>query len=464
MLPIYTRTLTPADYGVLQLLEMTVDVGTILIVAGMTAGLQKYYFDTEGNDRKRLVVSAFALEMSLGLITTAILVIFAPLIWIYLLKGAGEMEFIQIAGINFSLSLLSAVPLQWLQIERRSLAYISLLLLKLVAQIGFNIYFLVGLDLGVRGILLTSFLTNGILGGALALWMLGRTGIRINWSAVRNLRSFGLPYQATFLAVFIMTFGDRYFLQSSHGESAVGLYSLAYSFGFLLTQISSVPFLAAWNPQRYEDAALAEPVRQSRHARAFRLYNLGLLTTAAAIALSVGPGLRIIASPAFQSAAGFVPIVLLAYVFQSWTEVVKFGIDVTGRTRYISYAAWISMIATLVLYAVLIPRFGGHGAAWATLGGFGLRFVLVYRWSQRLRPMHYEWAPAIGLLALATALTLATIGLPAMNLVLQTLVHAAMFGVFALIIWCRIVHPEDRLSIIRLASERIGAFRRFRAA
>lgn len=460
MLPIYTRNLTPADYGVLQLLEMTVDVGTLLIVAGMTAGLQKFYFEAGSDtERKDLVASAFALEMGLGLVTTAMLLVAAPLIWTHFLKGAGEVSFIQIAAVNFSLSLMSAVPLQWLQIERRSLAYVSLILAKLIAQIALNLYFVVALHWGVAGILATSFITNGLLGAGLAVWMLARTGLRLRLPAMRALRRFGLPYQATFFGSFVMTFGDRYFLQANQGESEVGLYSLAYSFGFLLAQLTSGPFLAAWNPQRFEDASLPPEARDPRYRRAFHFFNVGLIVAATAIALGIGPGLRIIAAPAFQSATAFVPIVLLAYVLQSWTEAVKFGIDLAGQTRYVSYAAWISMVLTLVLYATLIPHWGGFGAAWATVAGFGLRFALVYHWAQRLRRLPYDWVQPARMLALGGVVTLAAIALPRLHLALQSAVHLALFAAFVTVVWFRVVSPEDRSALVGIVASRVRGFR-----
>ena len=40
---------------------------------------------------------------------------------------------------------------------------------------------------------------------------------------------------------------------------AVGVYGMAYQFGFLLAQVASAPFLAAWNPVRY--SKLSTPSR-----------------------------------------------------------------------------------------------------------------------------------------------------------------------------------------------------------
>ena len=43
MLPIYTRFLTPADYGVMELIEMTLDIISIVAGAQIAIGIFRYY-------------------------------------------------------------------------------------------------------------------------------------------------------------------------------------------------------------------------------------------------------------------------------------------------------------------------------------------------------------------------------------------------------------------------------------
>ena len=73
---------------------------------------------------------------------------------------------------------------------------------------------------------------------------------------VRELRRFGVPYQLTWAGSFLLTFGDRFFLQAGWGVAAVGLYGMAYQFGFLLSQLGATPFLSAWNPHRHQLVSL----------------------------------------------------------------------------------------------------------------------------------------------------------------------------------------------------------------
>src|SRR5690242_17381555 len=60
MLPLYTRYLTPADYGVLELIEMTLDLIAIVAGSRLGAGVFRLYHDAETEEQRRSVLgSAF---------------------------------------------------------------------------------------------------------------------------------------------------------------------------------------------------------------------------------------------------------------------------------------------------------------------------------------------------------------------------------------------------------------------
>ena len=44
MIPLYTRMLTPADYGVLELMSMTTDVIALLVGLGLSSAVMRHYY------------------------------------------------------------------------------------------------------------------------------------------------------------------------------------------------------------------------------------------------------------------------------------------------------------------------------------------------------------------------------------------------------------------------------------
>src|SRR5438445_3530933 len=80
-----------------------------------------------------------------------------------------------------------------------------------------------------------------------------------------------------------MTFGDRYFLNKAGDAAVVGLYGLAYQFGFLLFALAWEPFNSIWEPARFAIARRAD--RDEVYARVFVYFNVYLITLTVGIAL-----------------------------------------------------------------------------------------------------------------------------------------------------------------------------------
>src|SRR5436309_10778936 len=57
MLPVYTRYLTPADYGVLQLIDVVVEVASIVAGSRLGTGIFRFYHKAETCEERREVLS-----------------------------------------------------------------------------------------------------------------------------------------------------------------------------------------------------------------------------------------------------------------------------------------------------------------------------------------------------------------------------------------------------------------------
>jgi O-antigen/teichoic acid export membrane protein len=168
------------------------------------------------------------------------------------------------------------------------------------------------------------------------------------------------------------------------------------------------------------------------------------VTTAVGICVFVRPVLEVMADAAFWPAAQIVPVVVAAYLLQGLSSVVSFGIDVSERTKYVTYAMWISVLVVLALYALLIPPFGAMGAAVATLIAFAGRFALLYRFSQHLWPVTYQWRRPVRLVAMGSLATA-----PAFLFDLEGFLAKGFLGVglgigYMGLLWVTVLEPEDR--------------------
>lgn len=457
MLPVYTRYLTPADYGILQLLDVTLDIAAIILSAGAISGVMRFYFKTDDEDRRRRVLStAYLTQLALNLLGTAVIIAMAPLLWRLLLGSVGSPWYVRIAAANFTLGVLASVPLMLLQIRQESGRFVALMIVKLVLQLSLNILFVVVLRAGPMGVLLSTFVSNLAFGGALSWRLLRHTGLRFDRQVLGELRRYGVPYQLERIGTFIITFGDRFFLKAFHGLAAVGLYGIAYQFGFLLTGTLATPLYRAWNPQRHQLVHLPPAERDARYNRSFRLLSFLLVSGGTGVALFITPLLRLLVTAEFQQAAYYVPIILLASIFHAWISAVGFGIAVAEKTRYAALATYIATAVVLVLYATLIPPFGPLGAAVATLGGTATRFFLMWHYSHRLWPVRYDWGPHALMVGAGMAVTAAWFVLAPGAFMAQVALAMALFLVYLSAAWFLAVPRADREAIQATLLTRTG--------
>ena len=457
MLPIYTRFLTPSDYGVMELIEMTLDVIAILAGARIATGIFRYYHKASSEQERDAVISTALMVLAasytaVGAATFAAAGFFSQLVF----DTPEYTPLIRLAAASLACSSLTIAPLTYIRVRERSTLFVITQVTQVILQLSLNILLLVHFELGVRAVFISSLVTKLVIGLALAGYLVSQVGLHFSRASTRNLLRYGIPLIGTQLATFAATFGDRYFLKAAADTAAVGVYALAYQFGFLVAAIGYLPFEMIWEPVRFSIAK-----REDRHeiyARAFIYLNLMLVTMALAVTLYVEDVLFVMTTPAFYPAAAFVPVIVAAYVLQGWVGLQDVGIHVRERTELITLVNWASAITALVGYALFVPRYLAMGAAVVTVVAFAVRYFGCYLVSQMLWRVEYRWGPVLRLLAIAVVIALLGQALPDLELPASLAAKTCLFGLYAVcVLNLGILSAEERESLFeRLRAPLLG--------
>lgn len=465
MLPLYTRLLDPAHYGVLQLLQMCVEVATITMAAGGAYAINRFFFKAADEaERQEVVTTGMALLIVSHVGASLLLAAAAPWLAQLVLKDAGLSHLIWITAATLALEPLTSVPMALIQIRERPVLYVSFSIGRLITQLSLNILFLVGFGWGVEGILFSSLITTTVFGLILGTWLLHTNGWHFQRSLVRPMLRFGLPYRLHGAGTFVVTFGDRFFLSAASGLAAVGIYGLAYQFGFALIGLVGTPILNAWMPQRWGLVKLGREDRDHAHARTFTIFNLVLISAGVGMSLFAFPLLTVMSDPEYHSATSYIPVILLSQMLLMWAGMAGFGTEVAGKTEFISYATWISVGVILLLYWKLIPAYGPIGAAIATSVSAVVRLLVVARWSDRLWPVAFQWRRQFTLLVVASAFTaVGMLFLGGHGPGIQSLISSILFASYTATIWrTGLVPHELRTLAVALPGRTLARMRRQR--
>lgn len=218
---------------------------------------------------------------------------------------------------------------------------------------------------------------------------------------------YGLPMIPGQFTMFVLSFADRITLQRYSGVAQVGIYSLGYKFGMLISLLVAEPYLRAWTP--YALAQTDRPGRDKSYSDSLRFFTIAAMALTLLLSLTSRTLISIMASKAFAAAYAVVPLIAMAHAVRAMGFQMELGILISKKTVYRILTGGVSAGVYVVLCILLVPKWGAAGAGWATLLSYIFFTVISYIVSQRLYPVVYDFKPVVGIMVLGTAIYLTSL-------------------------------------------------------
>jgi O-antigen/teichoic acid export membrane protein len=449
LLPVYTRYIAPAGYGVVELLGNGVIFISILVRFGMIEAFLRYYFTDADQDRRdALARRAVAFTLLATTLAAALLAAFAaPLSELVLSHRDAPTFLIAVLGLWAFTNLELAYGL--LRVDERVRAYAAASLINVAITIAASVVLVVGLGKGARGLLLGNYGASTLV--LLGLWWtlrsrLARRPARGNQASgaqrLSVLLRFGLPTVPAEASVYALSIIDRYYIYHDRSHALAGLYSIAVKLAGAVAFIVRA-FQYAWPPLAYS---------VSDDAQASELY--GIVTTyyalisgwvVAGLALLGRWVVRVLAASSYHGSYRALPWVALGWaLYGLWVVFLVIAGRANVTTRNFPAAA-AGLVANVVLLVLLVPSLGIAGAGVALCGAYAVMLAVMYALTRRAFRVSFQWRRlghlilVMGGLAAAGELLLPTSG------VAGFLGRAAVFAVIPPALWLTgFVQPRER--------------------
>lgn len=380
MLPVYTRYLSPADYGAVGLLALALALLEPFFGARLTQAIPKFYF-LEKSDRARQAVVVTALTL-----TTAVSAVTATFIWLFsgptseLLFGTPEYALATaLFGLNMLMQPVEYTGMTFIRMQERSVLFLIVSLFKLAVQIGLNLLLVIHLDLGVVGVILSGVIASGAFGIGLTAYTLYYNRPRIDFGIGWRMLVFSWPLWFAGLAGLYTGSSSRFFLRIFGSLDAVGLIELGTRFASILTLLVWAPFSQHWDVVSYR--LYAEKQAEKPFQTAFLIISVLLVVIGLGVSTFSSPAIEIMADQSFHGASPTVPLLTLGFVFTSLTGFFYFGFMVTDNTRMVSHSQYFMAVIITVFFLLLIPPFKEVGAALAQCLASIATFYFVFHFS-----------------------------------------------------------------------------------
>ena len=456
LLPVYTRYIDPAGYGVVELLANGVIFVSIVVRFGMIEAFLRFYFtDTDQQRRDALARRAVGFLLIASTITAAGLTAAAAPLSRLVLSYRDPTTFrVAVLGLWSFTNLELAYGL--LRVDERLRAYATASLANVGMTIAASVVLVVGLGDGARGLLLGNYGASTVV--LLALWWTMRHRLAVRGARAERmavLLRFGLPTVPAEASVYALSIVDRYYIYHDRSQALAGLYSIAIKLAGAVAFIVRA-FQYAWPPLAYSITDDAE---------AGRLY--GLVTTyyllvsgwvVAGLALLGRWILRLLAAHAYYGAYRALPWVALGWaLYGLWVVflVIAGRAKVTTRNFPASLAG---LVANVVLILTLVPPLGIAGAGIALCGAYVVMLGAMHLLTRRVFRVAFEWRRLTQLaLVLGGLSAVGDVLLPAHGLV-GFLARAALFAAIPLVLlFTRFAHPQE-LDQLRALIARVRSF------
>ncbi|MFN2471649.1 MAG: lipopolysaccharide biosynthesis protein [Gaiellaceae bacterium] len=404
LLPVYTRYLSPEDYGLIETLIALSTVLTVLLAAGVKSAFFRFYFDEPGDAaRRRVVRTSFWFTMTsatAGLL--AGLVLAEPISCLLF----GALEHANLVRAAF-VGLWAAINYEQLtalfRVEQRSTSYLLATLVNLAVTVGATLVLVVALDAGPIGVIVGNFTGTLIVYAGLLAYRREQLGLEFDRGLFREMNRFGMPLVPSGLFLWVLNFSDRFFLVKLSGAREVGVYSVGVRVASAI-----VLFLAAFRTAWPAFAYSIDDDAEAKRTYAFVLTYIVFATSWLALAVSaLAPWLvRLLTQPEFYAAERVVPPLAFAAVAFGAYIVVVIGIGRARRTRSNWVVTGVAAVVNVALNVALIPPYGMMGAAVATIGAYATLFLGMAWKAQRVFTVPYQWRRVGVAAATAVALTI----------------------------------------------------------
>ncbi|WLE96825.1 MAG: oligosaccharide flippase family protein [Candidatus Electrothrix communis] len=450
LLPLYTRYLSPSDYGIMALVEVTIGLIGMVVSLGIINALSRFYYEyNEDRERNLVISSAYWIIFTVIIIFTPFVWCLSPILSKYLFHSLEYTHFFQVALLALLFGLLVNLGMDYLRIRAQSVMFVIISLIRLVLLVSFNIYFIVFLQVGVIGIFYSSLLVAIIFAFFFTFTILRKSGISFSWSHATEMIHYSFPLIFSNVFRVIVNESDKLFINFFFSPFETGVYSVAQKLGSSLHVLITAPFLQAYMPRRFQ--IMKEPNAKEEYVNILDYYLLAICPAGLLLAVFSREIVIIMTSGEYYAAAVYVPAIVLSMVVFGMKYHFEIGIVIEKKTKFVAYINGLSSAVNVLLNWLLIKHLGIPGAIISLNVSYLLTTLLNLAVTQRLYPVEFHYGRMFRLLGLCLGAFILSLFIIQGSLIVSILLKFALCTCFFVSLYLTNLFPKELISSTKTA-------------
>lgn len=379
-IPFYTNILTTQEYGVADLVSTTVSLLFPIFTLVICESMMRYALDNKDN-RSEILWNG-NLVWILGF---CLLVCLSPLLSFS--KTLCQYKW-TIIIYYFTYSLYFNFSYFIRGIDKVKI-YTVCGILQTISVIGFNLIFLLVYNMGVEGYLYSYIISNFL--SAIFLFGAGKLYLyrpKLDLHLFKDMIYFSLPMIPNQISFWVSNSSDKYIMMFFWGSSLTGIYSIAYKIPTIYNVFSGI-FSSAWRISSVDGYGTDD--HEKFYTNVYGMYTTFSLLAALVLMFLNKVLSKFLFAKGFYNAYVFVPFLIVAVMFGGVADFLATIYLTAKKTKMIFYSTVISAVTNTALNFILIPHFGGIGAAFATMISYFVLWIIRLIDSRKILAMSIDY-------------------------------------------------------------------------
>lgn len=369
LLPLYTRLLIPADYGILAIVGAIASILLPLITLGARGAIHRFFFQFDDNNKRREFYGALWLFL---LLVPLFVLVFFEIIGGVLYKGTFfGVKYHPYISLALWTSYLSLATFTFLNLILRASEKVLLSALLTLSQFLASTFFTILIVFfwikGAKGVLCGRACGTALIGIVSCFFILRYVKLNFSISHWRSALVYSAPLTTHFIARSLLDISDRFVLQQYTSFTEVGIYNVGYQIGAGVVLVSQAGYNVLLPLYGKLGSNSLGNNGKTYISRIVTYYVLVVTLTLLLIILFTPEIVMIMAPPMYYNATVIIPWVALGFWFMSLCFL-SHGIlsHIIGDTRWIAIGTICMALMNIGLNLAFVPIFGVIAAAITT--------------------------------------------------------------------------------------------------
>lgn len=377
VVPVYTRILSAEGYGMYSLFITWMNVMSVFATLNLSGGA---YFNGLLNFEKERTEFTSSL-IFLGTLSSLFFLIILLFLYPFIDNFVGlpfHLLLVMFLSIIVSPALHFWTYQQQIEYKYRRLVIVTAILSLLTPLIG--LFCVLYLHMGYEGVIYGFVIANALVCGWFYVSLLFKGRILYRKKYWHYALVISVPLIPHYLSQMVLGQSDRVMIQYYCGAYYTGIYSLAYQVSLIMNLvISGINF--ALTPWMYNNLKIHEYGR----IRTSSLQLIIFVATLSVIAMLVAPEIiRILGTEEYLQAVWVIPPVIfstcITFIYCIYGTVLFYY----ERTKLVAIATTSGAILNIALNIVFIPRYGFLSAAYTTLVGYFVMYLMYKYYTSKI--------------------------------------------------------------------------------